>query len=114
MNTEGDIRNNSIVGIVEINNISPDDAHQKLHFSEWWNGEGLDVTISSDSSGDEKRISLHLDEMHALVVSFILAGTVDIKDAMKDAKGIAQKSKEKRDDIKRIREKYLQEENGIF
>ena len=113
MNTKGDIRSNSIVGIVEI---SPDNdtQHQKLHFTEWWNGEGLDVTISSDSSGDEKRISLHLDEMHALVVSFILSGMVDIKDAKQDAKGIAQLSKEKEDAIKQIRGKFLQEENGIF
>ena len=112
MNTEGNIRSNSIVGVVEI---SPDDtSHRKVHFTEWWNGEGLDVTISSDSSGDEKRISLHLDEIHALVVSFILSGMVGIKDAMKDAKVIAQKSKERQDDIRRIREKYLQEENSIF
>ena len=38
-----DLRRSGIVGIIEVDGLQP----TSLHFAEWWNGEGFDVTINN-------------------------------------------------------------------
>lgn len=90
------MRNDSITGIVETDGL----VSVKLHFSEWWNGEGLDFDFN-----DEKRIALHLDEIHALVVASIAAGFIDIDEAISDADELVEQSKERQRQIMSIRAK---------
>ena len=48
---------------------------QGLHFSEWWNGEGIDITLP-----DETTIKLHMEEITAIVTAAIAFGMVDLKE----------------------------------
>lgn len=60
----------SIVGIYE------DDAGLvpvNVHFSEWWNGEGMMFDFD-----DRQRFDLHSDELQALCVIAIATGMIDI------------------------------------
>ena len=41
MNDFNDLRRNGIVGIIDVDGLQP----TSLHFAEWWNGEGFDVSF---------------------------------------------------------------------
>ena len=93
------IRKDSTVGIIE-----KDDIFGKfsLHFSEWWNGEGMDFTF------DEKKvISLHSEEMKALMVAALAAEMVDIGSVMEEVVEIKADSKRREQEIERIRSNYV-------
>lgn len=70
-----DIRNNGIVGVVQVG----DDDKDFIHFSEWWNGEGLDIYLNTNSNKDIK-LSLHIDELHALAVAMVISKYINIED----------------------------------
>lgn len=70
-----DIRDNGIVGIVQVG----DDGNDCIHFSEWWNGEGLDICFNTDLNKDIK-LSLHINELHALAVAMVISKYINIKD----------------------------------
>lgn len=90
------IRRDAIVGIYEGKTLE----HVTLHFSEWWNGEGADFTFGND----KKRISLSIDEMHAVSVAFLLLGMVD-KDEVNDEVEKIQKDSSLREEmINQLRE----------
>lgn len=91
-------RNDSITGIYESEGLS----RVNLHFSEWWNGEGMDFTF------DEKNpISLHSEELHALMVSALVVGMVDIGRVMEDVSEMKRETKERNAAIEAIRSKYV-------
>jgi len=54
-----------------------------LHFSEWWNGEGIDFTFGDN---EDKHISLHQTELESLFIATIASGYLDTKDLIKQAK----------------------------
>jgi hypothetical protein len=91
-------RNNSITGIYESQGLSK----VNLHFSEWWNGEGMDFTFDEKSP-----ISLHGEELHALIVSAIVTGMVDIGTVMEDVADMKMESKQREAAIEAIRSKYV-------
>ena len=70
-----DIRNNGIVGVVQVG----DDDKDFIHFSEWWNGDGLDICLNTYSNKDIK-LSLHIDELHALAVAMVISKYINIED----------------------------------
>jgi hypothetical protein len=87
-------RNNSITGIYETEGLS----RVNLHFTEWWNGEGMDFTFD-----ENKSISLHGEELHALMVSAIVTGMIDIGSVMEDALEMKMETKERNASIEAIR-----------
>jgi hypothetical protein len=87
-------RNDSITGIYESEGLS----RVNLHFSEWWNGEGMDFTFD-----EKKPISLHMEEIHALMVSAIVTGMVDIGMVMEDVAEMKRETKERKAAIEAIR-----------
>ena len=91
------IRKDSTVGIIE-----KDDIFGKfsLHFSEWWNGEGMDFTFDED-----KRISLHIEEIHTLVVSAIATGMIDMESVEEDVQSLLKDSEVRKSLIEDIRSK---------
>lgn len=91
------IRKNAICGIIEEKGIIP----ISLHFSEWWNGEGLDFEFN-----DEKRIHLHSEEIQALLVAALLTGMVDIEDAKSRAHQIEKDHREKERRLELMRNGY--------
>ena len=58
-----------------------------IHFSEWWNGEGIDHTIMREKEKDLK-LSLSGVEMEYLVAIWIKTGYIDIKEVKKISKQI--------------------------
>jgi hypothetical protein len=66
-------RKNGLVGVIEKHDMA---QSVKMHFSEWWNGEGMDFDFTDK---EEKRVALHLSEIQALVTACILGGLVDIE-----------------------------------
>jgi hypothetical protein len=91
-------RNDSITGIYESEGLS----RISLHFSEWWNGEGMDFTFDEKSP-----ISLHSEELHALMVSALVVGMVDIGRVMEDVSEMKRETKERKAAIEAIRSKYV-------
>jgi hypothetical protein len=91
-------RNNSISGIYESEGLS----RISLHFNEWWNGEGMDFTFD-----EKKPISLHMEEIHAMMVSALVIGLVDIGSVMEDVAEMKQETKERNAAIEAIRSKYV-------
>ena len=77
----GNIRNNGTVGVLEDEFL---DTKHSLHFSEWWNGEGLDLNFDDDT-----RVSLHANQLRLLVTALYLTEYVDFD----ECKEIAQKIK---------------------
>jgi nucleoside diphosphate kinase len=91
-------RNNSISGIYESEGLS----RISLHFNEWWNGEGMDFAFD-----EKKPISLHMEEIHAMMVSALVVGMVDIGSVMEDVAEMKQETKERNAAIEAIRSKYV-------
>ena len=91
------LRKNSITGIIESQGIT----ETSLHFSEWWNGEGMDFTFD-----ENKRINLHIDEIHSLMVAVVASEMIDIGSVMEDVANLKVESKKREEDIERIRGKY--------
>jgi hypothetical protein len=91
-------RNNSISGIYESEGLS----RISLHFNEWWNGEGMDFTFD-----EKKPISLHMEEIHAMMVSALVIGLVDIGSVMEDVAEMKRETKERNAAIEAIRSKYV-------
>ena len=92
------IRRNSITGIIESEGLT----NVSLHFTEWWNGEGMDFTF------DEKKvISLHSEELKALMVAALAAEMVDIGSVMEEVVEIKADSKRREEEIERIRSSYV-------
>jgi len=91
-------RNDSITGIYESEGLS----RISLHFNEWWNGEGMDFTFD-----EKKPISLHMEEIHAMMVSALVIGLVDIGRVMEDVAEMKRETKERNAAIEVIRSKYV-------
>ncbi len=91
-------RNNSISGIYESEGLS----RISLHFNEWWNGEGMDFTFDEKSP-----ISLHSEELRALMVSALVIGLVDLGSVMEDVAEMKRETKERNAAIEAIRSKYV-------
>ena len=91
-------RENSITGIYESEGLS----RISLHFNEWWNGEGMDFTFD-----EKKPISLHMEEIHAMMVSALVIGLVDIGRVMEDVAEMKRETKERNVAIEAIRSKYV-------
>jgi hypothetical protein len=89
------VRKDGVVGVIEGDDA---DGGSSIHFSEWWNGEGLDFTFD-----DDRKISLHGDTIHNMVVAAIAAGYIDIKECKREAKEILEASKRRSDAIERMR-----------
>lgn len=92
-----DIRRNGIVGIVETEGLTK----VSLHFSEWWNGEGMDFDFD-----DKKKFSLHIDEMHALAVALTAAGYIDLEAVREEADTLNEKAELRAAMLRKHVEKY--------
>ena len=92
------LRKNSITGIYESNDGLSDVS---IHFSEWWNGEGMDFTFN-----EKRHTSLHIEELHGLIVCAIASGMVDIGDVMADSAQMKKDSKERQEMVESLRKQY--------
>lgn len=94
--SKSDIRK-GLIGVIEYHEgLVP----VSLHFSEWWNGEGLDFNFLNESN---KTISLHDDEITALIIAAKIGLGINLKDIEKQAKEIRQSYKNSRKELKRLR-----------
>lgn len=92
-----DIRRNSITGVIETEGLTK----VNLHFSEWWNGEGMDFDFD-----DKKKFCLHLDEMHALAVALVATGYIDVEAVQQEADELNSAAKRRQDSIRKHIEQY--------
>lgn len=92
-----DIRNNGKIGFFEL--VGLDDKPICLHFSEWWNGEGLDFTLGVKN---ERHISLHSDEILLIASAAIATGYLSIKEVKEHAKRTLEESKLRKKRIEEI------------
>lgn len=68
------LRRDTVSGVIEKDETS-------CHFSEWWSGDGIDFSF-----GENKTVSLHIDELHAIVVAASLMGMVEREEVREDVK----------------------------
>lgn len=92
------MRKNAIVGIFESQGL----LKTELHFSEWWNGEGMDF----DFSDGKNKFSLHAEEIHALVVAALASSMIDMEHVQEDVEAMAKDSEQRRLAIENIRKQY--------
>ena len=92
------IRRNSITGIVEHKGLTD----VSLHFSEWWNGEGMDFTFD-----ENKSISLHGEELHALIVAAMASEYIDMDSVKEDVDWMILESRRREKEIEEIRSNYV-------
>ena len=91
------IRRNSITGIIESQGLT----EVSLHFSEWWNGEGMDFNFD-----DKKFMSLHSEELSAIMVAALAAEMVDIGSIMEEVVEMKADSKRREQELERMRSNY--------
>ena len=96
-----DIRTNAKVGVLNFEDAL---APTTLYFSEWWNGEGMDVNFTNDR---DKIISLHSDELEVLVVAAKIVGLIDFKSIKRRIKQVKKEAKKRKRQIKAIRAEIL-------
>ena len=94
------IRRNSLSGIVEIDSFGEKDV--SLHFNEWWSGEGVDFAFD-----ENKKVSLGLDEIHALFVAMVATEMVDLDEVINDAYDMRRETADREAHIETIRKKYV-------
>ena len=95
-----DIRDNAIVGMIDFEDAL---VPTPLHFSEWWNGEGMDVNFFESN----KTISLHSDEIEALVVAAKIVGLIDFKYIKRRVKQVQKETQERKQHLKNVRDEIL-------
>lgn len=91
------IRRNSITGIIEKEGLTT----VSLHFSEWWNGEGMDFNFD-----DKKFVSLHSEELKAMMVAALAAEMIDMGSVMEEVVEIKADSKRREEHIEMLRSNY--------
>lgn len=96
-----DIRDNAIVGMIDFEDAL---VPTSLHFSEWWNGEGMDVNFTNESN---KTISLHSDEIEALVVAAKIVGLIDFKSIKKRVKQVQKEVNERKQHLQNVRDEIF-------
>ena len=96
-----DIRDNAIVGMISLEDAL---VPTSLHFSEWWNGEGMDVNFTNESN---KTISLHSDEIEALVVAAKIVGLINFKSIKRRVKQVQKETQERKQHLKNVRDEIL-------
>jgi len=99
-----DIRRTGTVGIIEYGHLGSDKT-QYLHFAEWWNGEGCDYTFNHGEK-DERHVSLHMDDLEALVTAAIAGGLIDIDVCKEKAEELERASEERAERIRQFNNLY--------
>lgn len=95
------MRKNGVVGVLENQSF---DVSTNVHFSEWWNGEGLDFEVSHGK--ETKRFSLHIDEMHLLATAMNACGMIDLDEIEKATDRLVAESKARHEYIETKRQEY--------
>ena len=82
---EGNINFNAVNGLIEYKDgLFP----VSLTFSEWWNGEGLDIQFHEPESGSI--LSFHSEQLRALFVAAAASGHVCVEEIKKEADKITE------------------------
>jgi len=95
-----DIRKTGTVGVIEYEYLGTD-KNQYLHFAEWWNGEGCDFTFNHGKKV-ERHISLHMDDLEALVTAAIACGFIDVDTCKEKAEELERASEERAERIRQF------------
>lgn len=101
----GDVRDNGMVGVLELEGL----AGTSIHFSEWWNGEGIDVLIN-----DTQRLSLHMDDIEGLVTIALALQYVDLEHVQEQATQLLKISRERKEKIEGIRNMSKTRERQLY
>lgn len=96
------IRKNAIVGIIEESGLAEDHS---LHFSEWWNGEGLDLHFDQETRR-EARISLSITQLKMLAVAAHAAGFLDLDEVVDNATELLASSRTRDRKTQEFRDNY--------
>lgn len=100
-----DVRRNAINGVFQYSALSDGE----VNFQEWWNGEGLDFSFTSDNWKTEKKVSLHSDEILALCAAAVVSNFIDLDDIRDSVAVIESKVKKRKAQIKEFTDKYSSE-----
>ena len=87
------MRRNSQTAVVEWTDLA--DKRVTIHAAEWWNGEGIDFEFITQGE-QSKRISLHMDDLHAITGIALAFGMLDLEEAV-DTSSQLKTSYEKRE-----------------
>ena len=91
------LRRNSATGVIEDDNV-------KFHFSEWWNGEGLDFTFTRGKK--ELYFNLNMHEIAALVSACHALGMFDLDEVIENAETLLRQWNRTNKMMKENRKRY--------
>lgn len=72
--------------------------------TEWWNGEGFQVDMSS--TGKDAVVDFHLDEAHLLVAQLISMGLIDLSEVLEQTKSMVEHDEKRKKHLEELRSKY--------
>lgn len=72
--------------------------------TEWWNGEGFQVDMSS--AGKDAVVDFHLDEAHLLVAQLISMGLIDLSEVLEQTKSMVEHDAKRKKHLEELRSKY--------
>lgn len=105
-----DVRKNATVGVIE-------NEHVKFHFSEWWNGEGLDCTFTKGEDGSlsaemtgNRVNSFDMHQLHVLMTAAIYMGLVDMEEVDESVRVLEDSRIRKQRTMSRLRKEYMEDE----
>lgn len=100
-----DARRNGVVGILENDDVN-------LHFSEWWNGEGVDFTFSKGKNGSltahmtDRTISMDMNMISFLVTACVYMGMVDMDEVNENVEKLEASIERRKRLMGKIRKEY--------
>lgn len=100
-----DVRKNATAGVIENEDV-------KLHFSEWWNGEGVDFTFTKGMDGSltrtlaDKHCPFSMSEMTAIVTVAMYMGMIDMEEVEENVRRLENSMVTKKRTIGLLRNKF--------
>lgn len=101
-----DVRKDSTTGVIE-------NDYVKFHFSEWWNGEGMDCTFTKGADGSLSaevtgRVvhSFDMHELHVLMASALYMGLIDMEEVDGTVRLLDESVERKKRTMSRLRKDF--------
>lgn len=103
------MRKNGNVGVMEDTEF---DKTIHVHFSEWWNGEGMDFDVERTGhkiASENSKYSFTMQEMEMLFAAALAIGMVDLDDVQKRSQELIEAAETRQvmyDTLTKIHENY--------
>lgn len=107
-----DARKNGRVGVIENEDIN-------LHFAEWWNGEGVDITFSKGNKGSltermsDRHMPLSMHDLTGIVTVAMYMGMIDMEEIEDNVRRLEDSVVIRKRNMERVRRDFDLKYSGM-